>query len=324
MLENLRVTFSIVFPFLAYMTLGFFLKRIGAISDGFAAEANRFLANVLLPVNIFNSLYNKDLSAALQTPAAFYSAAGTLVLTAVLMWLVPRWEKDPAKQGAMVHCGFRSNSMLFALPIANGIFGYEVPEIVVVLAAVVLVNNVETVPLMEYYRGKTPAYAGRREKSGFSLKGMLLGWLKTPLLVGMLVGAAWGLLRIPLPEPCARVVSGLSGVVVPLAFVVLGARLDFGHLKANRRNVMRMVLFKLVVAPAVFLIWPIAAGWSQENIVGVLAAFGAPAAIIAYAMTEYYECDADMAGEIISLSSALSMITIFLWIFGMKQFGLIS
>ena len=33
---------------------------------------------------------------------------------------------------------------------------------------------------------------------------------------------------------------------------------------------------------------------------------------------------ADMAGEIISLSSALSMITIFLWIFGMKQFGLIS
>nr|MBQ6241188.1 AEC family transporter [Lachnospiraceae bacterium] len=324
MLENLRVTFSIVFPFLAYMAIGFFLKRIGAITDDFAAQANRLLANVLLPVNIFNSLYNKDLSSAFRTPAALYCAVGVLLMTAVLMWLVPRWEKDPAKQGAMVHCGVRSNSMLFALPIANGIFGYEVPEVVIVLAVIVLVNNMEAVPMMEYYRGKTPAYAGRQEKSRFSLKGMVLGWLRTPLLIGVLIGTVWGLLRIPLPEPCAKVVSGLSGVVVPLAFVVLGARLDFSHLKANRRNVMRMVLVKLVIAPAVFMAWPMAARWSPENIVAVLAVFGAPAAIIAYAMTEYYECDADMAGEIISLSSALSLFTMFLWIFGLKQSGLIS
>ena len=324
MLENLKVTFLIVFPFLAYMTLGFFLRRIGALTENFAAQINRFLANVLLPVNIFNSLYAKDLSSAFRNPTALYSAAGTLLLTFLLMKLVPHWEKDPAKQASMVHCGFRSNSMLFALPIANGIFGYEVPEIVIVLAAVVLVNNVESVPLMEYYRNRTPAYAGRRTKSSFSLKGMVLGWLKTPLLMGMLAGTLWSFLRIPMPAPAAGVVSGLSSTVIPLAFMVLGARLNFGHLKANRRNVMLTVFFKLVIAPALFLIWPVAAGWSERNIVAVLVGFAAPSAIIAYAMAEYYECDADMAGEVISLSSALSMITIFLWIFGMKQFGVIS
>ncbi|MBQ6076386.1 MAG: AEC family transporter [Lachnospiraceae bacterium] len=324
MLENLKVTFLIVFPFLAYMTLGFFFKRIGAVTDEFAGQINRFLANVLLPVNIFNSLYNKDLTTAFRNPAALYSAAGTLLLTFLLMKLVPLWEKDPAKQSSMVHCGFRSNSMLFALPIANGIFGYEVPEIVIVLVTVVLINNIEAVPLMEYYRNRTPAWAERREKSSFSVKGMLLGWLKTPLLMGLVAGVLWSLLRIPMPAPGAGVISGLSGTVIPLAFMVLGARLDFGHLKANRRNVLLTVLIKLVAAPALFLIWPIAAGWSQEGIVAVLAGFGAPSAVIAYAMAEYYECDADMAGEIISLSSALSMITIFLWIFGMKQFGLIS
>ncbi|MBP3729799.1 MAG: hypothetical protein J6H18_06010, partial [Lachnospiraceae bacterium] len=62
MLENLRITFLIIFPFLAYLLIGFFLKRIRVLEDDFTAKMNRLLANVLLPVNIFNSLYNKDIS----------------------------------------------------------------------------------------------------------------------------------------------------------------------------------------------------------------------------------------------------------------------
>ena len=86
------------------------------------------------------------------------------------------------------------------------------------------------------------------------------------------------------------------------------------------------MVFALIcsVPPAVMLILPLAAGWSQENIVAVMVGLGAPSAVICYAMTELYECDADMAGEMVSLSSALSMITIFLWIFGLKQAGFIS
>ncbi|MBP3729695.1 MAG: AEC family transporter, partial [Lachnospiraceae bacterium] len=256
--------------------------------------------------------------------AALYCGAATLLYTLFLMWIVPRWEKDPAKQGAMVHCGFRSNAMLFALPIAQGVFGRDVPEAVIVLAMIVTINNLESVPLMEYYRNRTLAGRSGGEASRLSLKKMLLNLLKTPLFVGVILGTLWGLLRIPMPSYCGQVVSGMAGTVVPLAFIVLGARLNFSHLKANRKNVLRIVFTKLVLSPAVFLILPIAAGWSHENIVAILVAFGAPSAVICYAMTELYDCDADTAGEIVSLSSAFSMLTIFLWIFALKQFGFIA
>ena len=323
MLENLRLSFLIVFPFLAYMTIGFLLRKFRVVEDEFTARLNRFLAGVLLPVNIFNSLYDKDLSSAFKNPTALYCGAGVLLLTLVLIWLVPKWEKDPAKQGAMIHCGFRGNCMLYALPIAQGIFGRDVPEVVIVLAVVVLINNFEAVPILEHYRNKTPKYAASETSSRLSFKEMVLGWLKTPLLIGVLLGTLWALLRIPMPVFCGNVISGMAGTVIPLAFMTLGARLNFGHLKANKKNVIRMSLIKLVAAPAVMLLLPLLAHWPEESVVAVMVGLGAPSAVICYAMTELYECDADTAGEIVSLSSALSMITIFLWIFGLKQMGFI-
>ena len=34
-------------------------------------------------------------------------------------------------------------------------------------------------------------------------------------------------------------------------------------------------------------------------------------------------CDGDLAGEIVVVTSIFSILTIFLWIFGLKQFGLL-
>ena len=46
-------------------------------------------------------------------------------------------------------------------------------------------------------------------------------------------------------------------------------------------------------------------------------------AIITYVTTGQYGCDGEMAGEIVSVSTVVSMLTIFLWLFGLRQAGLI-
>ncbi len=325
MLHNLYVTLTVVFPFLFYLSFGMFLRKIGALPDDFSGRLNRFIARVLLPVYMFNSIYNKDIGRAFREPVALYVGLGTLAIMLLMMAVIPFFEKDPAKQGALVHCSARSNAIVFALPIAQGIFGEDIPEIVVVLAIVGLVNNLEAVPMMEYYRNKVRAAQGEEtEKVRISVKALALDCLKTPLLDAVIIGIVWSLLKIPMPEMAGTAVKGLGGTVVPLAFIVLGARLDFGHLKSNRRSVILVSLVKLFAVPALFLILPLILGWSERNLVAVMVAFGAPTAVTAYAMTEAYECDGKMAGEIVSLTSFLSIFSIFLWIFTFKQLGLIS
>ena len=325
MLQNLYITFQVVFPFMAYLGLGLLLKAVHAVDDAFLRRLNHFLTTVLLPVKMFDSIYNKDLAEAFRTPVAIYAGLGTVLVMLVTLALVSRLEKDPAKQGALVHAIARGNVMLFALPMAQGIFGEDVAEIVIVLAVVVLVNNVQAVPLMEHFRKKVRIAKGElSEGKHTSVKQLLLDCLKTPLLDSVILGILWSLSGLSLPNFLAVPVGGLADTVVPLAFLVLGASLNLGHLKANRRNVILSVFMKLVVVPAVFIILPIAAGWGEKSIVACLVAFGSPTAVVAYAMTETYECDGHLAGEIVSLTSFLSMFSIFLWIFSLRQLGIIS
>ena len=323
MVENLRVSFSIVFPFLIFMSLGFLLKKTGAVDDDFMKKMNRFLANVMFPATVFNSLYKQDIRAAFQSPAALYCGLGIVAFTLLLMVLVKRWETDPAKQGAMVHCGYRSNCTFYALPISQGIFGTVVPEVAIALAAVVFVNNLQAVPLLEYYRNKIPGQAGKAEKTRFSLKHLLLSWVKTPVLMAAVLGTLWSLLSLPMPDLCGKALSDFTGSVVPLAFIVLGARLNFSRLREEKKNIMRIVAMKLVVSPLLFLIVPLLTHWSPENIVAVVGSFATPAAVISYSMTEQYGCDADMAAGLVSMTSALSLPSIFLLVFALKQLGFV-
>jgi len=233
---------------------------------------------------------------------------------------------DYAKQGALVHTGFRGNAMLFALPIAQGIFGSDVAEITIVLAVVVLINNVCAVPVLEHYRNLSYVQRGLapKESTKFSLGKTLKGWFSTPLLDGVVLGVIWSAFKIPMPAVCAKVITNLAGTVVPLAFIVLGARMSLDHLKANSRNVIIIVFTRLFVLPGIFLIYPILAGWDEKLLVGVLVAFGAPSAVVSYAMTEAYDLDGEMAGEVVTLTSFFAIFSLFIWIFCFKQFGLIS
>lgn len=320
MWTNFIITLEIVLPFVIFLILGAFLRRAKVLKDDFTAEINRFLSAFLLPCNIFNSLYQRDISDAFRRPTAIYIMAGTFLAAMFMMFLASLLEKDPGRQGAMAHGSFRGNVIVFALPLCQSIFGEDVPEITVALAVSVLMNNLVSVPMLEYYRGKKEgASSGQKTTLG----GILLHMAKTPLLIGLLLGIFWSVLKIPMPQAGRSVLSSLAGTVIPLAFMTLGARLRISHFRSNSRNVLLACLIKLVILPAVFLLPALLFGWDEKSLVAVVMSFAVPTAIIVYPMTEEYGCDGEMAGEIVTVSTALSVITLFLWIFGMKQTGLI-
>ena len=324
MLHNLYMTFSVVFPFVVYLTLGMLLRRIGILDEKTSLKMNGFVAQVLFPVNLFNNTYKSDITSMFGQPTLLYIAIVFVLSVSFLMFVVPRLEKDPAKQCAMVHCGFRTNVTLFAIAVSEGIFGTAVPEVTVTLILLTLVNNITAVPILEHFQRQVLEARGEAAAAKkTSLGALLLGWLKNPLLMGVLLGLLWSMTGISMPKPCADAIGSVSGCAVPLAFIMLGARLNLKHLKTNKRNILLVSLYKLLLIPAVAFIYPIAAGWSPQNLVAVLVSFATPTAIITYVTTIAADCDGEMAGEIISVSTVFSMLTIFLWLFGLKQAGLI-
>ncbi|MBQ6295057.1 MAG: AEC family transporter [Firmicutes bacterium] len=323
MLHNLYITFSVVFPFMVYLALGMLLRRTGVLDEHSSLKMNRFVALILFPVNLFNAIYKGDLASMVRQPIVPYVVIGIFCSISFLMLVVPRLEKDPARQGAMVHCGFRTNATLFALAVSEGVFGEDVPEVTVMLVLAAVVNNIVSVPVLEHYQQKVLAARGEEAVKKTSLGALLLGWLKNPLLIGVMLGIVWNLIGIPMPEPCAVTIQNVSACAIPIAFIMLGARLDVKHLKNNSRNVLQVTAYKLILLPAVAFIYPILAGWTAQNLVAMLVAFGTPTAIITYVTTGAADCDGEMAGEIVSVSTLVSMLTIFLWLFGLKQAGLI-
>jgi predicted permease len=83
---------------------------------------------------------------------------------------------------------------------------------------------------------------------------------------------------------------------------------------ASEKFSFASALGKVVLIPAIML--PIAAllGFDQLEMAILLAVFATPNAVSSYAMARSYEADYELAGEIITLGTLLSVVTMFVFI----------
>ncbi len=324
MLENLISTALLIAPFFVYLLLGMFLRRAGILDDEFSAAINGLIFRLFLPVNFFRSMYTSDIRSIFGTPAASYAMIATFVIMFAMTALSKKMSPDPAQQGALVHTVYQGNFMMFSLPIAQSMTG-SAPQVLMILTALLITVNFTSVPLMEHYAGRIRAYKGEEgagKKTSFGE--LLIRLLRVPLVDAVLLGAVWSLLGIPMPSLGEKVVAGIAGCVVPLAFIAMGARLDLAHMKANSRLALRQVFLKLVIIPALVMIVPVAAGWDRASLAALIAAFGAPSAVVSVSTCESYGCDGELAAEVVTMSSFFALFTIFIWIFCLRQAGVLA
>lgn len=124
-MDNLILSFNVVLPLFLSIALGYFLHRIGMIEDSVQKSMNKLCFRVFLPIYLFNSVYTTDISAAFDPKLMAFAIGGVLALFLLAMALVPRIEPDNAKRGVMIQAIFRSNFVLFGLPVVTSLCGEE-------------------------------------------------------------------------------------------------------------------------------------------------------------------------------------------------------
>ena len=126
---------------------------------------------------------------------------------------------------------------------------------------------------------------------------------------------------IRLPGAVEQPVSALSAAATPTALLILGGTLHFDSISRNRKYIAAVTLIKLICVPALILVCSYFLGFNPVERFVVFAVFATPVATASFPMAAAMGGDASLAGELVVISTVISVFTLFLWIFGMSSFG---
>ena len=101
-----------------------------------------------------------------------------------------------------------------------------------------------------------------------------------------------------------------------------GAEFAFGGAKGNGKDIAVVVLSRLVLVPLVFLMPAVWLGFSGESLACLLITFGGPIAVSSFSMSQQMGGDENLSAQTIIASSALCLVTLFLWIFALSSLHL--
>lgn len=317
MLDDLLFSANVIVPIFLLIMLGYGLTRLKVWDAHFLKIANNVCFKCLLPVLLFYNVATANIFEVFNGKLIVYCCLCACGLCGLLFLIVPLFIKDKKRRGVMIQGTFRSNFLLFGVPLGLSIGG----ETGAVLAAVVASFYVPVINMLSVIS----LYAFS-DAEGKSIKSALLGIVKNPLVIGGVSGLVFSLIRnsigFELPVMLNDTLFNIKSAATPMAFLILGGDLKFASMLRNVKVSIFSVLGKIVLIPAVMLvISALVFGFDQLEMAILVAVFATPNAVSSYAMARNYEADHELAGEIITLGTLLSILTMFAFITVTKSLG---
>lgn len=303
---RLNLSLSVVFPLFCYLAIGFVCKKTNILDEHTTSKLNTLLFKFLFPLNLFKNI--------IEARAAFFSGDGGKTIIYLLVFSLFEFiliciissliTKDKKRKGAFIQGVFSTNTLLFSLVIAQSIL--EPDELGVMSIAVAIftpLTNIICITVFEILRGNKP-----------NVLQLLKTILTNPQVIGSAIGFVMVLFRIDVPTLIFTPIKNLSATVTPIALIVLGADLNITSVKHNAKDLTIACILKLIILPAIGIYLGYYLGFRGSDMVSIFSMISVPSAVIGYATAVKLDSDGAFAGEMITLSTLLSIVTVFLWI----------
>ena len=290
-------------PLVLMMATGFLLRRVGIVTEDALRIVNRIVYYVGIPTLVFYSVVTD------RTPARWQYAlwvAGAIFVAFVLAMLLARLlTKDPARRGTVTQCAFRSNDGIFGLAVAAALFGESnTGTMAFTLVVSASMFGIFGVLAYELNRGGT-IHVGK----------ILLNTLKNPILIAAALAFIVRFTGLTLPYVILKPIEYFKHMCTPLGFLVLGGLLSFKSLKADWKIVTVVSAVKLVALPVLFCSLAYFVGGIHGAELGSLfIVFASPVAMSCLPMASGLGGDVKLAGELIAVTTVLSLLTFFLYL----------
>ncbi len=319
-MENLLFSLNAVLPLLLLITAGYVIARLNIVSKHFLGEANRFVFRVALPFMLCRNIYQTNFSDAFDIGLVGFALAAILIVTLACALIVPLFIKNRQSTGAIIQAIYRSNYILFGLPLATNLFGKAgAAPTSMLIAFTIPTYTLLAVILLTYY---SPDY---QPQSGSLLKGLspiLADIVRNPLIVGSVIGLAINALPFDMPAFLDKTISDIGSIATPLALIIMGSQFDFGQLHGRLRTATVVALSKLILVPAIMVTLAILLGFRGPKLGSLYILLGAPTSVTSYIMARDMKSDHVLSGQLVVLTTLLCGFTLFVGIYLLRTLGM--
>ena len=312
-MENLILSINCVVPIFLTICVGMVVRRSGLVSRDTFQSLTRLCFHALLPAMMFNNVYSSGLDETGSPGWMVFLVAGLLVWFALSWTVCTRVVEDRRRRGAYIQNMYRSNIAVIGVSLAQSMLDAAgVAMMTMAVAVLVPIYNVLAVIALESCRGEK--IRGRE---------LVKDILKNPLILATLLGLCFLTLEVPLPACVRETVGNLGKAGSVLTLVALGGSFRFDGVRENCRRIGECAFLRLVFTPAVALSAALALGFRHNALGVVLICTATPMAATSYPMAVACDSDHQLTGQIVVTSSLLCCLTVFLWIFFLKQAGVL-
>lgn len=286
------ILFSQLLKMLVYIAVGYLLAKIGLISEKNGAALSTLLLYVVLPCVILRPYLNMDRSRSGEVLISLGMGVVLLALaTGVALLLYRRW---PVGNFSVAY----SNAGFFGIPLIGGILGSDA---VMYIAGFVAVLNI-----LQWTYGQVILSHGQMKVTGKEL-------LKNPLLIAVCLGLIAFFVQLRLPQVVMDCIEGFASCNAPLAMVVLGISMASAPLGEMFRQIkyygVSGVRLLLIPGLSILVLSLVPDGYNTMKLALLLAA-AAPVGSNVVIYAQKWGTDGEAGGQIVCLSTLLSMVTL--------------
>ncbi|TVP87187.1 MAG: AEC family transporter [Pseudomonadaceae bacterium] len=290
-------------PIFVLVLLGYVL----AWRQWLPAEAGTALAaitfKVFIPLLLFTALARADLRQGLSPLLLLAYFGPALLLFVAVNLLAHRRLKRPTTLGLAASY---SNNVLVGIPLITVLLGSAA---LVHLFTILVFHSLILFTAQSLYRD---AFSDSGKSAGWAA---LLKSLANPLIIALLLGAAFNLLGLWLPDALWRAADWLAAAALPCALMVLGMSLSRYRLQPSP-SIASVTLVKLLLFPLLVFAAATAVGLSSEarTVLTIMAACPTGVNVLAFALGHE---DTRIIGSVVFLSTLLAAVSLTLWLLGL-------
>ena len=314
-MENLIFSLNATIPIFLLMVLGVFFRKTGLFQENMINGINQFVFKVTLPVLLFGDLAKQDFAKAWNGKFVAFCFVVTLVSIS-LVTLMSMALKDKSQRGEFIQGAYRSSAAVLGIAFITNIYGNSGMAPLMIIGSVPLYNIMAVVVLSftnPEQGGMSPAL----------IKKTLKGIVTNPIILGILSGALWSVLRLPMPPILAKTVSNLGGLTTPLGLMAMGAAFQWSEAKSGMGPAFVASFMKLLGLCTIFLPVAVLLGFREAELIAILVMLGSSTTVSSYVMARNMGHSGVLSSSIVAITTLGSAFSLTFWLYVLKTLALI-
>lgn len=314
-MENLVFSLNATMPIFIMMVLGYFFKYIHLLDDHSLKVINKFVFVIALPVLMFEDLAEQDIQSIWNGKFILFCFVITLIeigLAALISLIVVKKEN----RGEFVQASYRSSAALLGAAIISNIYGESGIAALMIVAAVPLYNICAVIVLSLTSPDNTTL-------DSKTIKKTLKGIITNPILIGIVIGFLWSILKLPYPTILQKSVNNIAKLATPLGLMAMGGSLEFKKISQVVKPACISSFLKLFGFAMVFVPVAIWFGFRESELIAIVVMLGSATTVSCYVMAQNMKHEGTLTSAVVMITTLLSSFSLTFWLWLLKTLMLI-